>query len=140
MQFSRHLNYIQPSHCTNLGQSAIQVQTKTMLNTFSYSYTVWPAAASNNSTLIPQLEYHPRADSASNTDKLQRLGNRQGCLVSHWKFLLVKRHVQAAHTGSKGWHVTAGRAVGFWLSSMHSPSLEAVHSIWECQVHVMLDR
>ncbi len=23
---------------------------------------------------------------------------------------------------------------------MHSPSLEAAHSIWECQVHVMLDR
>lgn len=68
------------------------------------------------------------------------LGNQQGCLVSHWKFLLVQRHVQAAHTGSKGWHVTAGRAGGFWLSCMHSPSLQAVHSICDCQVHVMWDR
>ena len=68
------------------------------------------------------------------------LGNQQGLLVSHWKFLLVKRHVQAAHTGSKGWHITAGTAAGFSLSFMHSPSLEAAHNIWNCQVHVMLDR
>jgi len=72
MQFSRHLTYI---HCTDLGQSAIQFQTKTTFNTFSNNYLVWAAAASINSTLIPQLEYHPRADSASNADELQRMGN-----------------------------------------------------------------